>query len=88
MVIRVTDIRFVEKDHSLWWIVMNAELPPFKNREHDSENASTIDRVITPLINSMNSFWFKWWLSHFGDRWYGLTAVTEHPAIGVQEGVG
>jgi len=28
---------------------MNAELPPFKNGEHNSENASTIDPVITPL---------------------------------------
>jgi len=28
---------------------MNAELPPFKNVEHNSESASTIDRVITPL---------------------------------------
>ena len=29
---------------------MNAELPPFKNEEHNSESASTIDHVITPLI--------------------------------------
>ena len=28
---------------------MNAELPPFKNREYNSESTSTIDRVITPL---------------------------------------
>jgi len=28
---------------------MNAELPPFKNGEHNSENVSTIDPVITPL---------------------------------------
>jgi len=28
---------------------MNAELPPLKNGEHNSENASTIDSVITPL---------------------------------------
>ena len=28
---------------------MNAEMPPFKNGEHNSESASTIDRVITPL---------------------------------------
>jgi len=28
---------------------MNAELPPFKNGEHNSEKATTIDRVITPL---------------------------------------
>ena len=27
---------------------MNAELPPFKTGKHNSENASTIDRVITP----------------------------------------
>jgi len=30
---------------------MNAELPPFKIGEHNSENASTINRVITPLKN-------------------------------------
>jgi len=30
-------------------VVMNAELPLFKNREHNSESVSTIDRVITPL---------------------------------------
>jgi len=29
---------------------MNAELPPFRNGEHDSESESTIDRVITSLI--------------------------------------
>jgi len=29
---------------------MNAELPPFKNREHNSESASTIGHVIAPLI--------------------------------------
>ena len=28
---------------------MNAELPPFKNGEHNSKSVSTIDRVITPL---------------------------------------
>jgi len=28
---------------------MNAELPPFKNGDHNSESVSTIDRVITPL---------------------------------------
>jgi len=39
---------------------MNVELPPFKNGEHNSESASTIDRVITPLINFWdfsNSIW-------------------------------
>ena len=30
-------------------VVMSAELPPFKNGEHDSESTSTIDRVITSL---------------------------------------
>jgi len=30
---------------------MNEELPPFKNGKQNSESASTIDRVITPLIN-------------------------------------
>jgi len=29
---------------------MNAELPPFKSGEHNSENASIIDRGITPLM--------------------------------------
>ena len=29
--------------------VMNAELPPFKNWEHNSESTLKIDRVITPL---------------------------------------
>jgi len=28
---------------------MNTELPPFKNGEHNSGSASTIERVITPL---------------------------------------
>jgi len=28
---------------------MNTELPPFKHGEHNSESASTIDCVITPL---------------------------------------
>ena len=35
--------------------VMNAELPPFKNGEHNSESTSTIDRVITPLNNFCTS---------------------------------
>jgi len=30
--------------------------PPFNNREHNSESASTIDRVITPLMSSSNIF--------------------------------
>jgi len=29
---------------------MNAELPPFKNGEHNSKNVSTINRAVTPLI--------------------------------------
>ena len=29
---------------------MNAELPPFKNEEHNSESASTLDRDITPHV--------------------------------------
>jgi len=33
---------------------MNAELPPFKNGEHNSESASTVDRVITPLTSLNN----------------------------------
>jgi len=32
---------------------MNAELPPFKNGEHNSESASILDRVITPLNKVM-----------------------------------
>jgi len=35
---------------------MNEELPTFKNREHNSESASTLDRDITPLrLNNLNS---------------------------------
>ena len=34
---------------SLTIAVMNVELPPFKNGEHNSGSMSTIDRVITPL---------------------------------------
>jgi len=30
---------------------MSAELPPFKNWEHNYESTSTIDRLITPLID-------------------------------------
>jgi len=33
---------------------MNKELPPFKNGEHNSESTSTIDRVITPLMNFLS----------------------------------
>ena len=37
---------------------MNVELPPFKNREHISESASTIDRAITPfkVLGKQNYF--------------------------------
>ena len=35
---------------SLCIAAMNAELPPFKNGDHNSESAFIIDRVITPLI--------------------------------------
>jgi len=35
---------------------MNAELPPFKNGEHNSESASTIDRDITPLKQMLKGF--------------------------------
>ena len=48
VVIRATDIHFVEK-RPFAIAAMNAELPPFKNREHNSESAPTIDCVITPL---------------------------------------
>jgi len=44
----VTDVRFVGKK-PLAIGAMNAELPPFKNGEHNSESTLTIDRVITPL---------------------------------------
>jgi len=36
---------------------MNAELPPFKNGEHNSERASTVDRDITPLSISRDCPW-------------------------------
>jgi len=32
---------------------MNAELPSFKNGEHNSETVSTIDRVVTPLKEAL-----------------------------------
>jgi len=32
---------------------MNAELPPFKHGEHNSDSASTIDRDITPFMDSI-----------------------------------
>jgi len=32
---------------------MNTNLPPFKNGEHNSKSASTIDRVITPLKSAV-----------------------------------
>ena len=34
---------------------MNAELPPLKNGKHTSENASTIDHVITLLSKMITS---------------------------------
>jgi len=34
---------------------MNAELPPLKNGEHNFENASTIDCVITPSRRSLHA---------------------------------
>jgi len=33
---------------------MNAELPPVKNGEHNSESATTIDSVIIPLTHFRN----------------------------------
>ena len=36
---------------------MNAELPPFKSKEHNSESTSTIDRVITPLNKTRSLFY-------------------------------
>jgi len=44
----MTDTRFLEK-RSLHITAMNTELPPFKNGEHNSESASTLDRDITTL---------------------------------------
>jgi len=35
---------------------MNAELPPFKNGEHNSEKESTIDRVIIPLTTELTVY--------------------------------
>ena len=49
----MTDIRFRGK-RPLAIAVRNAELPPFKNGEHNSENASTIDHVIAPLRRWLN----------------------------------
>ena len=34
---------------------MNAELPPFKTEEYNSESVSTIDRVTTPLNKMMHT---------------------------------
>jgi len=39
---------------------MNVKLPPFKNGEHNSESASTIDRVITPLILKTRIYTYIW----------------------------
>ena len=44
---------------------MNAEMPPFKNGEHNSESASTIDGVITPL--SMQ--WHVAFLGEYKNTW-------------------
>ena len=33
---------------------MGAELPPFKNGEHNSRSASTIDRFIAPLSDNIH----------------------------------
>jgi len=38
---------------------MNAELPSFKNGEHNLEGAWTIDRVITPLRKSGIEGWMQ-----------------------------
>jgi len=35
---------------------MNAELPPFKNGEHNSESASTFDRDTAPLKGGNSAF--------------------------------
>ena len=35
---------------------MNAELPPIKNGDHNSVSAYTIDRDITPLMESLVSW--------------------------------
>jgi len=39
---------------------MNAELPPFKNGEHNSDSASTLDRDITPLITVPSTLQYRW----------------------------
>jgi len=44
----MADIRFVEKDRSL--SLQWTRSCPLQNWEHNSESASTIDRVTTPLI--------------------------------------
>jgi len=43
----MTNIPLFEK-RSLAITVMNAELPPFKNGEQNSESASTLDHSLTP----------------------------------------
>ena len=37
---------------------MNAESPPFKHGDHNSESMSTIDRDITPLSQFMHKLGF------------------------------
>jgi len=44
----MTNIRFFGK-RPLSIAAMKVELPAFKNGEHNSEKASTLDRDITPL---------------------------------------
>jgi len=39
---------------------MNAELPPFKNGDHNSENASTFDRDITLLNTCIDINMIEW----------------------------
>ena len=52
---------------------MNTDLPPFKNGEHNSESASTLDRDITPL----KGCWY-------GQKWLHLSVDSEayHEQIG------
>jgi len=53
---------------------MNAALPPFKNGEHNSEIVSTIDHVITLLINH-----------HFTLQLYqNIHQYSEHVRIDIQ----
>jgi len=59
---------------------MNAELPPFKNGEHNSESASTIDLVITPLTLLTLCIFDNFALLRLGFHSRQIPHVTRSPA--------